>query len=101
MSANFEFRNRGWSMADSNRSLRATSASARRRAQAQVQLLAYFTRVLDHRVRLPAPSVPRYELTLSAEDPDVERVAEAVRKAWGLPPGPIEHMVRNSRTPRC
>ena len=76
------------------RSLRSTSATDRRRARARAQLLCYFVRVLERRVNLPVLVLPRFALDSMPDPEDVELLAEQTRSEWGVPAGPIEHVVR-------
>ena len=71
------------------RSLRSAPARERKWAVAQAHLLHDFVRVIEHHVELPDLDVPQIR------DPEeLEEVAAAVRRSWGLGNGPIEHVVR-------
>jgi Zn-dependent peptidase ImmA (M78 family)/DNA-binding XRE family transcriptional regulator len=71
------------------RSLRATRVYERRQARATMSHLAEAVRSIQTVVRLP-------ELTLPRLGPGVEpeEAARELRAAWGLPAGPVHHLVR-------
>jgi Zn-dependent peptidase ImmA (M78 family) len=80
------------------RSLRTTPARERRRARSVVQLVHRLAVVLDDEVGLPPRDIP-----LIAADPFIdaeerreaaEQAAGAVRRAWKLKAGPVDHVVR-------
>lgn len=75
------------------RSLKSAPAKERRWAVAQAHLLHDFVRVMEHYVELPELDVPRHPLSLGDQH-EVEAAAEAVRREWGIAPGPIGSIAR-------
>lgn len=76
------------------RSLRSTSQLVRDQAYALGQLALSVAATLERHVELPAVDVPHFPV---AVDDPLEAAAEAarmVRQAWGMPPGPLRHVVR-------
>ncbi|HMA47983.1 MAG TPA: XRE family transcriptional regulator [Frankiaceae bacterium] len=75
------------------RSLRSTRAGERQRALADVELVWELAELLAGHVRFPAVDLPA-----SPDRPDEARdpvvAAREVRRRWGLPPGPVPHIVR-------
>lgn len=75
------------------RSLTATPARDRKVYVAQARLLHSFVRVLEDHVVLPEADVP-----LRTANPDdahaAEAEAERLRREWGVPPGPVDNVVR-------
>jgi Zn-dependent peptidase ImmA (M78 family)/DNA-binding XRE family transcriptional regulator len=75
------------------RSLRRSSVTDRRRARALAQL-AHDLADLDTASVLPAVTVPEQaRLALDATTEEIEAEALRVRKAWGLPAGPVHDVV--------
>ena len=74
------------------RSLRSTSATDRRSHLAQASLLHEFCMALEEFVRLPDLRLPRFEL--GAKSHEIEDAARRVRADWGVPPGPVDNVVR-------
>jgi Zn-dependent peptidase ImmA (M78 family)/DNA-binding XRE family transcriptional regulator len=78
------------------RSLRSTSPRDRQRALAYVQLARALTMELEKFVVLPdldLPSVAQ-RVTDDTAGPEIEDLAQDVRKQWNVPRGPIDDMVR-------
>jgi Zn-dependent peptidase ImmA (M78 family)/transcriptional regulator with XRE-family HTH domain len=69
------------------RSLRATRVSERRQARATMGHLAEAVRAIQTVVRLP-------ELRLPHHGTSPETAARSLRAYWGLPSGPVHHLVR-------
>ena len=69
------------------RSLRTTRAYERRQARATMSHLAEAVRAIQAVVRLP-------ELRLPHDATSPETAARSLRAYWGLPPGPVHHLVR-------
>ena len=77
------------------RSLRATTQVARDQAVAFGQLAVDITAGMETHVEFPEVDVPR--VPVDGEDTDDEAPAHAarvVREAWGIPDGPVGHLVR-------
>lgn len=70
------------------RSLRSARAAERRRALTVVELVWELTEQLSRQVRLPVVEVP------AAGPGDPRVAARDLRAAWGLPAGPVPHVVR-------
>jgi Zn-dependent peptidase ImmA (M78 family)/transcriptional regulator with XRE-family HTH domain len=76
------------------RALRRTSVADRRRARAIAHVAHDLATQGSAGSRLPALAVPRFPVASVAADRDeAERIAAEVRKAWGLPPGPVPNLV--------
>jgi len=69
------------------RSLRTTRVYERRQARATMSHLAEAVRVIQTVVRLP-------ELRLPHDGTEPETAARSLRAYWGLPAGPVHHLVR-------
>ena len=76
------------------RSLRATRAIDRRRARHRIEIVYELVKTLETEVRFPDPDVPEYPVHKDQE-PGPEEAARRTRNAWGVPPGPIDNMVRS------
>jgi Zn-dependent peptidase ImmA (M78 family)/transcriptional regulator with XRE-family HTH domain len=77
------------------RSLRASRQWERDQADARAEHVFDLVNYLEQRVRLPAVDVPEHpRLFAGAGRRDLEDVAAQVRAAWGLPDGPVGHVVR-------
>lgn len=76
------------------RDLRSTSVRERRRAAAQTLLLSNFIAALGQHVRMPEIDVPQVPIPRGAARDEIERVAQSVRREWGLDDEPITHVVR-------
>jgi Zn-dependent peptidase ImmA (M78 family)/transcriptional regulator with XRE-family HTH domain len=77
------------------RSLRSTTPRDRHRALAYAQLAHELTLELEKFVRLPEVDLPRKAPAKeNATSPDSASSARMVREAWGIPPGPIDDLVR-------
>lgn len=77
------------------RSLRSTTRQARAVAWAWSETVLDIASVLERYVRLPDPDVPLLPLSVGAGQAEMEAAAEAIREAWGLPDGPVGHLVRH------
>ena len=76
------------------RKLRSTTRMDRERLLVRLELLAEVLAVVERHVELPAADVPDHALSEEAIDSGPEEAAAAVRTAWGLGWGPIDHVVR-------
>ena len=77
------------------RSLRATRQRQRDQADAVAEHLYDLVDFLDQRLQLPAVDIPLYPLDVEQSAPKaVEAASARVREVWGLPAGPISHVVR-------
>jgi Zn-dependent peptidase ImmA (M78 family)/transcriptional regulator with XRE-family HTH domain len=77
------------------RSLRSTTAHQRQQALAHVELLWELVDALDHVVELPPVDLG---LPLGMRPGEPAATADMVRKAWGVPTGPVVHLVRRLET---
>jgi Zn-dependent peptidase ImmA (M78 family)/transcriptional regulator with XRE-family HTH domain len=77
------------------RSLRATKQLDRQHAVARAALVSEIMLALDARVEFPAVDLPD-DLALGshADVRDIELSALEVRRRWGVPSGPVGHVVR-------
>lgn len=77
------------------RSLRRTTLRDRERAAAHASLLAELVRAIEARVVFPSFE-PIAEIVLDISDPPerADEAARVVRERWGVPEGPLEHVVR-------
>jgi Zn-dependent peptidase ImmA (M78 family)/transcriptional regulator with XRE-family HTH domain len=76
------------------RKLTRASTRQRRQAIAIPLLLSDLVNTMEHHVRLPVLSIPRFDTKATTVLNEVERIAERVRKEWEIPPGPVLHVVR-------
>lgn len=76
------------------RSLRATTQLARDQAFAYGRLALAVTDSLERLVELPEVALPSIPVEIDAERGFPGIAARAVRAAWGVPEGPIRHVVR-------
>lgn len=77
------------------RSLRATRQWERDQADARAEHVFDLVHLLERRVRLPEVQVPdRPRVWAGAERRELEEIAHDVREGWGLPAGPVSHIVR-------
>jgi Zn-dependent peptidase ImmA (M78 family)/transcriptional regulator with XRE-family HTH domain len=77
------------------RSLRATRQWERDQADARAEHVFDLVAYLAERVRLPEVDVPEMpSLPRDASREAIEAVAESIRAAWGMPTGPVSHVVR-------
>lgn len=77
------------------RSLRSTTQLAQDQAFAYGRLVGDIAAVIERSVELPAPELP--ELPVSATEPSdtgPEEAARQARERFGLPIGPIQHLIR-------
>lgn len=74
------------------RSLRSASQRDRRSLLARGTLLCDLADQLEEYVEIPAERVPRIDKEVQTKG-DIERVAEEVRRHWGLGLGPISNVV--------
>lgn len=77
------------------RSLRTTTAHQRQQALAHVELLWELIDQLEQVIELPAVELG---LPLGIPHGDPATTATTVREAWGVPTGPVVHLVRNLET---
>ena len=76
------------------RSLRAARAIDRRRARHRIEIVYELVKTLETEVRFPDPDVPEYPVHEDQERRPAQ-AASRTRNAWGVPPGPIDNMVRS------
>lgn len=77
------------------RSLRSTTLTERRKARAFVQYVHQFARSLEQVVELPESALGRHPVAHEADRAEIDGIASATRKAWGLEPlGPLPNVVR-------
>jgi len=77
------------------RSLRRTTQRDRERAAAHAGLLAELVARVEQRVVLPEVDLPEdLELDVNDDLEAAEFAAEQLRKIWGIPDGPLEHVIR-------
>ncbi|GHD46010.1 ImmA/IrrE family metallo-endopeptidase [Mycetocola manganoxydans] len=76
------------------RSLRSTSQKARDQAFAYGLLAVDIADAVEKHVEFPEISVPSIEVTLDDGDDGPEEAARELRRAWGIRPGPVKHLVR-------
>lgn len=76
------------------RSLRKSRQVDREAAMAHASLIAELVRVIERHAELPSVDIPEHPIDLDAPSDEVEAVAQAVRRHWGLDDEPIENMVR-------
>lgn len=74
------------------RKLRSTTRIDRERLLVRLELLSEVMATVEKHVELPSVDVP--DLAVSDEEDQPEAAAAAVRTAWGLGWGPIDHVVR-------
>lgn len=94
-----EFFMRAWRETETSapffRSLRSTPQLERDRARSYARLLAEIVGLIEQYVELPDP---QFDIALRVDDDAplelVEDAALRVRAAWGIPPGPVAHVVR-------
>ncbi|MCU1404424.1 MAG: hypothetical protein JWQ43_727 [Glaciihabitans sp.] len=77
------------------RSLRSTSKQHRANAWTWSEMVLDVVEVLETYVRFPETRVPEFTLSPSAPREQVREAADTVRAAWGLPDGPVGHLVRH------
>lgn len=75
------------------RSLRRTPVSQRRRARAIAQVAHDLLLATDSTLlpKVDVPSIP--QVGLKAPRQNLEEAAQEVRRAWGIPPGPLDSVV--------
>lgn len=76
------------------RSLRSAPASELKLARHMVQLVHLIAWELEADVKLPPLDLPRHTVGGDAAKEAPEKAAERIRRDWGLPPGPVDHVVR-------
>lgn len=77
------------------RSLRSTTQLARDQAHAYGQLVIDVVSTIERHVEFPERDIPAYPVTGEEPDHDApEEAAQRLRKDWGLPEGPVGHLVR-------
>jgi Zn-dependent peptidase ImmA (M78 family)/transcriptional regulator with XRE-family HTH domain len=79
------------------RSLRRTPAHQRAKAIAFAEQAWELVYALEKRVQLPPVDLPGFsagEVSLDVTDADPVRMAQALRRSWGLGTAPIPHLVR-------
>ncbi|MFI6345175.1 ImmA/IrrE family metallo-endopeptidase [Streptomyces sp. NPDC050560] len=73
--------------------MRSTTQLARDQALAYGLATVEVSATLERHVEFPITDVPHFELNVEAETP--EEAAALLRKAWGMPQGPLPHLVRS------
>ena len=73
------------------RSLRSTTVTDRKQAEATTELLFELTMALERHVHLPVLDLPALPISSSRSPSDIAR---KVRDHWGVPDGPIRNVVR-------
>ncbi|GAA5121311.1 XRE family transcriptional regulator [Haloechinothrix salitolerans] len=78
------------------RSLRSTSPRDRHQALAYVQLARELALEVEKFVALPELDLPRVQppVTEETDSAEIETLAQETRKHWGIPPGPINDVIR-------
>jgi Zn-dependent peptidase ImmA (M78 family)/transcriptional regulator with XRE-family HTH domain len=76
------------------RSLRSTTPRDRRQARAMVEIVRVLTLALEAVTVLPELNLPRYPIGHDTAEADIERIAQEVRRRWGLASGPVSDVVR-------
>ena len=76
------------------RSLRATPALSRDQALAFAELALDVIDVLEHHIDFPAADLPHLTVPADPAPAEVSGAADECRASWGLPAGPIGHVVR-------
>jgi len=76
------------------RSLRSTSAAARDQALAFAELSTEVVDLLEQYIDFPTASLPELELPTTLTRTDIEAAARLARQHFGLPAGPVPHVVR-------
>ena len=80
------------------RSLRSTSRQARAQAWAWSELVLDVAHAVERHVRLPSPDIPVSWLGPEAAPAEFAAAAVELRGHWGLPEGPVGHLVRHLET---
>lgn len=76
------------------RSLRSTSPRDRRQALGHAHLVHDLVAAIDNHIRLPMFDMPVRLTTAATTQDEIEAIAAEVRQHFGLPAGPIDHVVR-------
>jgi Zn-dependent peptidase ImmA (M78 family)/transcriptional regulator with XRE-family HTH domain len=76
------------------RSLRSTTPRDRRQARAMVEIVRVLTLALEAVTVLPELNLPQYPIGPDTADADIERIAQEVRRRWGLASGPVQDVIR-------
>ena len=76
------------------RSLRSTSQKARDQAFAYGLVAVDIASAIEKHVELPTVDVPAVPVSPDADGNEPEEAARALRRAWGIPTGPMKHLVR-------
>lgn len=77
------------------RSLRSTTRTAQDRAFAYGRLVGDIAAVIERSVELPGPNLPAFPLNATeTSNNGPEGIARAVREGFGLPVGPVQHLIR-------
>ncbi|MFJ1787318.1 helix-turn-helix domain-containing protein [Streptomyces anulatus] len=79
------------------RSLRSTSQLVRDQALAYGVVAGDVGVALERHVEYPDPDIPRLNVDVDDEDSDLpEQAARLLREHWGLPAGPVGHLIRSA-----
>jgi Zn-dependent peptidase ImmA (M78 family)/transcriptional regulator with XRE-family HTH domain len=76
------------------RSLRSTSQVARDQASAYGHLAIDVAAAIERHVEFPARDLPAHPVPIDAAGRGPEQAAAMLRAHWGLPAGPVGHLVR-------
>lgn len=76
------------------RKLRSTTKLERDRMLVRLELLSELVADIEAHVELPDVDIPVHPVTGEIDDDEPEIAATGVRRAWGLGPGPLDHVVR-------
>lgn len=76
------------------RSLRATSQKARDQAFAYGLLALDIADAVEKHVEFPETNIPSVEVSIDDNDAGPEEAARELRRAWGMGPGPVKHLLR-------
>ncbi len=76
------------------RSLRSVTSAQRREALSVTHLVRDVTDALSRLVRLPERNVPSFPMAEDDNPARTELYAAQLREAWGVPPGPVEDVLR-------
>lgn len=75
------------------RRLQSVPARERRKALGRAQVLYDLVVAIERHLRLPEVDVPR-AIDGPRSPAEIEQLAGRVRRYWGIPPGPVPHVVR-------
>lgn len=76
------------------RSLRSTSSRDRRQALGHAHLVHELVAAIESHIRIPQLNLPLRKTTATTTQDEIEATADEVRRHFGTPPGPLDHVVR-------